>query len=78
MPKLPPVSSLTPLPSQPEEVTVTFTGDALEVLRKLRDELGVETEQDAVLQGVRLLVSAVGKEVLLRQGNKSEVLRLWK
>ncbi len=74
----PPVSSLTPLPSQPDEVTVTFTGDALEVLRNLRDELGVETEQDAVLQGVRLLVSAVGKEVLLRQGNKSEVLRLWK
>jgi hypothetical protein len=73
-----PVTSISPLTGKPDEVVVVFRGDeALTVLRDLQRRLGVETEQEVVLRGVQLLVSAVGKDIVLRQGNHSEVIRLW-
>ena len=73
-----PVTRITPLQSTPDQVTVTFSGDeALQVLRDLQRRLAAESPEEVVLRGVQLLVSAVDKEVLLRRGNHTEVVRLW-
>ena len=72
-----PVRSIERLSGEEESVTVTFTGDALRVLRNLQTELKVANEEEVVLRGVQLLLSAVGKEVVLRDSNRSELIRLW-
>jgi hypothetical protein len=72
-----PVTSISPLSGAEDDVTVTFQGDALGVLRDMRDRLGVADEQAVVLKAIELLLSTVGKEVLLREGKRTEVIRLW-
>jgi len=74
-----PVTTLGPLNPEDDNVVVAFQGQALQALRDLQTRLsGVSNEQDVVLRGVQLLLSAVDKEVLLRQGDRTEVIRLWK
>ncbi len=73
-----PVTNITPLLGAPDEISVTFQGDALDVLRDLRRRLEVESEQEVVLRAVQLLVSSVGADIVLRRGNDSEVIRLWR
>ncbi len=72
-----PVTSITKLSGAPDEVTVTFQADALALLRDLKRQLSVESEQAVVLLAVQLLASSAGAEIVLRRGNDSEVIRLW-
>lgn len=48
------------------EASLTFSGEAGEVIRELMSRLGVDSPNDVVLRAITLLVSAQGKEVLLR------------
>jgi hypothetical protein len=73
-----PITRLAPLSGQEDSVEVVFQGEALQTLRELQRRMGVENEQAVVLQGVSLLLSAVDKEVLLRDGSRTEVIRLWR
>lgn len=71
------VTSIEPLATDPEHVTVVFSGSALETLSDLQRRLGVGNREEVVLKGVQLLASARDKEVLLRQGTTTEVVALW-
>lgn len=58
-------------------VTVRFEGDAYDTLTKLKQDLGVSDEEAVVRKAVALLVTAQGKEVLLRSGGQTQSVRLW-
>jgi hypothetical protein len=73
-----PITGFGTLQVGEEKVEVTFQGAAVEPLRMLKKRLGVETEQEVVRIGVEVLLSAVDKEVLLRQDNRTEVVQLWR
>jgi hypothetical protein len=66
-----------PLQSEEEKVQVGLEGQALQAVRDLQERLGVEDEEAVVQRGIELLLSAVGKDVLLRDGSRTEVVRLW-
>lgn len=58
-------------------VTVRFEGDAYDTLTRLKNELGVSDEEAVVRKAVALLITAQGKEVLLRSGGQTQSVRLW-
>ena len=51
---------------KPFQVSLTFSGDANTAMRKLMTNLGVDSPNEVAKRAIALLLSAQGKEVLLR------------
>ena len=62
-----------------DQVVVRFSGAALEVLERLRSEMGLATREEVVVRAVEILYGAQRRDVLYRDnGGRIEVLRVWK
>lgn len=48
------------------QASLTFSGEAGEIMRELMSKLEVDSPNEVVLRAITLLVSAQGKEILLR------------
>jgi hypothetical protein len=51
---------------KPLQVSLTFSGDAGTSMRRLMANLGVDSPNEVAIRAIALLLSAQGKEVLLR------------
>ena len=86
LPQQPP-SPVTAIPGlgagqvKKEQLEIVFSGEALEEIDRLRNELAdVKNGTDVILKGLAVLVNARGKDMILkdRRTGISETITLWK
>ena len=62
-----------------DQVVVRFHGNAAQTLERLKLSMGLPSREKVVVQAVELLISAQGKDVVLRDRHGyEEVFDLWK
>ena len=71
------VTNFNPMQGEDDELVVRFAGPALDTLRELSVALNLPDENAVVTKAIELLLSTRDKEVLLRDGRRTEVIRLW-
>lgn len=72
MPPQPQPQNVTQLPrsgAKPTEVSLNFSGDAANDMNELMASLGAENANEVAIRAIALLLSAQGKEILLKDRN---------